>query len=522
MNAPRPLPASDPLSPPADTPFIESRRRLAYYFAWASLTFLFLQLTLGFFLQLYSHPRAVSDADGVCVIHRTLNPEETDGSRLLLLDRDLKPRTEPLSLPDPATAVLPENRDLTLFFGAHAALLADGRISRSIDLGQAWDVLCALPDPGGAWIFGWNKGNVVARRHDHDLWTPEIPVAAAADVDRIAATRDGAEGPLVAWRERDTGKVKTALYDGKSFVPGTVFNIGVAEHWDVLLQGTRKLLLTYNRDDRTYTAVTLRLECCPDCPSPLEPRRLVFSEPALLLGRKVTGLAAAVYDDRLDVFVSRMSTLLAASIPRSTLRTEPGGSKFRPLGSEPLWRHVVAAFSPLLLIFSSLSMIFLGITLFRERSRLARGQPVDRLQPADFLSRAMAYILDHLLLAPFILTLLELMNLSPDDSLLDAEDPRFRGAVTVSVGLIFLYYLLMEWRFGWTLGKRILGLRVADLDGSRLTLRGALLRTLIRLLDAESLPLAIAGAASILFTKRRQRLGDLAGRTVVLVDRGPL
>jgi uncharacterized RDD family membrane protein YckC len=116
----------------------------------------------------------------------------------------------------------------------------------------------------------------------------------------------------------------------------------------------------------------------------------------------------------------------------------------------------------------------------------------------------------------------EVLNIAPESSVLDLEDPRFQRTALVSMAVIFLYYFVMEWSFGGTIGKRILGLRVAELDGSKLTFRGAFLRTLLRLIDAESLPLAIAGTASILFTKRRQRLGDLAARTVVLVDRGPV
>jgi hypothetical protein len=254
---------------PADTAFYERKRKLAYYFAWASMAFLFLQLSIGFLLDLYSHPRAVAAEGGVRVIHRAMNQDDPDASRLLLLDANLKSQAEPLLLPDPATALLPEGPNLTIFFGAHAALLVDGKISKSVDLGQGWDVLCALPDPGGAWIFGWSKDQIVARRREKDAWGAETVIAKATAVDRIAGTRDGAEGPLVAWRERDTSKVKTALYDGKTFVAGAEFGIGAVEHWDVLLHAGRRLLVTYNRDDRTFRWVTLRLECCAGCPAPI-------------------------------------------------------------------------------------------------------------------------------------------------------------------------------------------------------------------------------------------------------------
>jgi len=78
----------------------------------------------------------------------------------------------------------------------------------------------------------------------------------------------------------------------------------------------------------------------------------------------------------------------------------------------------------------------------------------------------------------------------------------------------------MEWAFGWTVGKRIVGLRVTELGGSRLSFRGALVRNLLRLVDCNLYGM-ILGIALILKTKRRQRLGDLLGRTMVIQDLGP-
>jgi len=80
----------------------------------------------------------------------------------------------------------------------------------------------------------------------------------------------------------------------------------------------------------------------------------------------------------------------------------------------------------------------------------------------------------------------------------------------VWLGTFFLYYFLMEYLLGRTIGKWILGLKVTEMDGSKLTLRGAFVRTLLRLFDSENLLGALVGIACLLKTKRRQRLGDLA------------
>jgi len=505
-------------TPPRTSAFYDRKRRLAYYFAWASMVFLFIELSLGFLLEFTSRPHAAPAADGFRVIHRSFNQDDPDGSRLFALDPDARPLAPPLSFPDTATALLPDGRDLTVFFGAHAAQLVDGKITHSADLNQKWEVLAALADPGGAWIFGWQENVVMARRREKDAWSSEMVLATSPAVDQIVASREGGVGPLVAWRERGTGTVKTALFDGKTFVPKASYEIGAVEHWDLLLAGGRHLLLVYNRDDRTYQYVTLRLDCCPGCPSPLGHRKVRFSEPVLLLGRKVTGLCAVVAGDRLRIFITRMSTLMTASLPLASLEPEPAAAKLQSISSQAPWRHVAAAFAPVLLVFCSFSMIFLGFVLFRERSRLARGIPMPGPQPADFLQRAMAFTLDHILLVPFFLVLVELLNAAPEGDVPDFEDGRLFQTALVALVVHFLYYFLMEWRLGWTVGKRIIGLKVTELDGTRVTLRGALLRSLIRLLDAENIPGVLAGTAALLMTKRRQRLGDLAARTLVVQD----
>jgi uncharacterized RDD family membrane protein YckC len=102
--------------------------------------------------------------------------------------------------------------------------------------------------------------------------------------------------------------------------------------------------------------------------------------------------------------------------------------------------------------------------------------------------------------------------------MLETDDPGLIRTAAFVLGAYFLYYFLMEWRLGWTVGKLILGLKVTGADGSRLSFQGALIRSLVRLVDAEMLFLNLVGCALILSTKRRQRLGDVLARTVVIQD----
>ena len=83
---------------------------------------------------------------------------------------------------------------------------------------------------------------------------------------------------------------------------------------------------------------------------------------------------------------------------------------------------------------------------------------------------------------------------------------------TVSVG----FSVIMEWAWrGQTIGKKLLRLRVVDASGLRLQLHQVLMRNLLRVVDM--LPaFYLLGGIVALFSRRGQRLGDLAAGTVVI------
>ena len=78
------------------------------------------------------------------------------------------------------------------------------------------------------------------------------------------------------------------------------------------------------------------------------------------------------------------------------------------------------------------------------------------------------------------------------------------------------YGIAFEWIWrGQTPGKRVLGLRVLDASGQKLQFSQIAIRNLMRFLDA--LPvLYLAGGASMILTRRYQRLGDLVANTIVI------
>ena len=96
----------------------------------------------------------------------------------------------------------------------------------------------------------------------------------------------------------------------------------------------------------------------------------------------------------------------------------------------------------------------------------------------------------------------------------------FQGAAGAIASVVlfsawFNYFAICEWRWGQTIGKNMLGLRVMPLGGGRLTFRTASLRNLLRLVDG---PLTLLFVTPVIVDRspRRQRLGDRAADTIVV------
>lgn len=89
------------------------------------------------------------------------------------------------------------------------------------------------------------------------------------------------------------------------------------------------------------------------------------------------------------------------------------------------------------------------------------------------------------------------------------------GAAAVYFGFVLLYYFAFEAAIGQTLGKLVLGLRVDRADGSRPSVAAIALRTLLRIVDWLPFLYLVGFIAMMATGRRRQRLGDLAAKTVV-------
>jgi uncharacterized RDD family membrane protein YckC len=142
---------------------------------------------------------------------------------------------------------------------------------------------------------------------------------------------------------------------------------------------------------------------------------------------------------------------------------------------------------------------------------------MEDLEYATFRRRSLAALLDNIVWILFYFWIFGWIVLGA----FEASD---LAGVLVVVGffsLWFNYFAVCEWRWGQTIGKNATGIEVrcegarqgdpSDEDGAdRLTYGQASIRNLLRLVD-----FFVIGEVMIIVSKRKQRLGDKAAKTVV-------
>jgi uncharacterized RDD family membrane protein YckC len=89
------------------------------------------------------------------------------------------------------------------------------------------------------------------------------------------------------------------------------------------------------------------------------------------------------------------------------------------------------------------------------------------------------------------------------------------GLYLITLAWALYYYFACESGGGQTLGKRAMKLRVVRVDGSEAGMREIAVRTVLRVVDGICLYL-VGLIVMIASGKRRQRLGDMAGGTIVV------
>lgn len=122
-------------------------------------------------------------------------------------------------------------------------------------------------------------------------------------------------------------------------------------------------------------------------------------------------------------------------------------------------------------------------------------------------ARIIALLIDEVILAFFGLVIL-----------LTAGALRSLTVAYVGIGVLFFgYHIVFEGIRGQTIGKILMGVVVVGVDNRPCTFGEAIIRNLLRTIDA--LGFYIVGLLVMLVTSHRQRVGDLVAGTSVVRSR---
>lgn len=136
--------------------------------------------------------------------------------------------------------------------------------------------------------------------------------------------------------------------------------------------------------------------------------------------------------------------------------------------------------------------------------------------PVGVGPRAVAFMIDVVFFTLIIVTVWAVaggVNQTAEDNL-SITDPNTAATLLINVASL-VYFGGLERAWGATIGKRMVGLRVAMLDGGPLTGRAVLMRTLGRFIDMLLLT-PIVAAIMVWSSPNNQRLGDRWGGTIVI------
>lgn len=134
---------------------------------------------------------------------------------------------------------------------------------------------------------------------------------------------------------------------------------------------------------------------------------------------------------------------------------------------------------------------------------------------ASVLQRIAAWIIDLFILVAIIIVLVGVGIMS---TLFTGGFGPFSFMMIGSVFLVmFFYTILLEayWN-GQTVGKKVLGIKVVKENGKKINLKEAFLRNVFRVIDNQFA--GVVGLVLIIVTKKKQRIGDIIAKTVVVKE----
>lgn len=171
-------------------------------------------------------------------------------------------------------------------------------------------------------------------------------------------------------------------------------------------------------------------------------------------------------------------------------------------------------------VISALGLTIVLMLLMRKKVQPKPFALPAELGAGDLLKRLLAWLVDFM---PFVAAVVPLFPVQPMgfselfELARKGQTPdNLVYVTTISLGLHVVYCTLMEYRFGATLGKMLLKLRVVGDGGAKPLLLQLAMRNLLKIIELcwpPNLPLLLLVP---LLNRNRQRLGDVFARTAVV------
>ncbi|MEX0719015.1 MAG: RDD family protein [Balneolaceae bacterium] len=142
-----------------------------------------------------------------------------------------------------------------------------------------------------------------------------------------------------------------------------------------------------------------------------------------------------------------------------------------------------------------------------------------KYEPAGVGERVLAFILDGFFMGVYYLVVIWIWGYLNSIGSGEGAGSSTWISYLILVLPMMLYHLIIEilWK-GYSLGKKIVGIRVVKIDGTRADLSGYLIRWIFRLVEI-TMTSGVLAFVTIIMNGKGQRLGDIVGKTCVIKER---
>ncbi len=169
-----------------------------------------------------------------------------------------------------------------------------------------------------------------------------------------------------------------------------------------------------------------------------------------------------------------------------------------------------------------------AINQLLQRTGMAKEKPENKLVFASGPARGMALLIDLAVTSPLVMLAQGLYQYRLEDAYgfivlvsfgqLDTGIVQVIAASLVTLSLLVIYSLFCELMWGRTLGKALFRLRVVDNKGETPSPWRIVVRNLLKIVEMVHWTVLMLPLGLMLFSGRQQRLGDLLGGTLVIVE----